>query len=128
MIQRNTIQCTLVLETVNQLKNHATADEVYERITKMHPSISRGTVYRNLNRLSETGQIQKIEIPGGAERFDHKCVGHYHVRCEKCGRVFDVDMDYMPELEKSIKDAHGFHFTGHNIIFSGICPECGKSE
>ena len=125
MIQRNTIQCSLVLETVNRLHCHATADEVYEAIVKEHPTVSRATVYRNLNRLSETGNIRKIEIPGGPDRFDHQRHEHYHVKCAKCGRVFDVDMDYNSDLEEKIKDAHGFQFTGHNIIFTGICPECG---
>ena len=125
MIQRNTIQCSLVLEAVNRLHCHATADEVYDVIVKEHPAVSRATVYRNLNRLSEMGNIRKIEIPGGPDRFDHQRHEHYHVKCAKCGRVFDVDMDYIADLEKRIKDTRNFQFTGHNIIFTGICPECG---
>ena len=125
MIQRNTIQCSMVLEAVNRLRCHATADEVYEAIVKGHPTVSRATVYRNLKRLSESGMIRRIEIPGGPDRFDHLQHEHYHVKCEKCAKIFDVDMDYIAGLEERIKDAHGFRFTGHNIIFTGICPECG---
>ena len=124
MIRRNTIQCALVLEAVNRLQCHATADEIYLEIKKEHPHISRGTVYRNLQRLCETGEIRKREIPGEADRFDHLCHDHYHVRCVKCGRVFDVDMEYMTGLEKTIKDTHGFVFTGHDIVFQGICADC----
>lgn len=124
MMRRNTIQCALVLDAVNQLRCHATADEIYQAIVQEHPNISKGTVYRNLQRLCETGEIRKREIPGGADRFDHLCGNHYHAKCEKCGRVFDVDMEYIPDLEKSIQDAHGFVFTGHNLVFKGICPEC----
>lgn len=128
MKKRNTIQYALVLETVNQLQCHATADEIYETINQAHPTVSRATVYRNLQRLSEAGKIQKVEIPGGADRYDHICRRHYHVRCIKCGRVFDVDMDYLEELEKSIHDRHGFTFTGHSIVFSGICPTCNPQK
>lgn len=124
MIKRNTIQCTLVLETVNKLQCHATAEEIYNAIIQEHPTISKGTVYRNLNRLAEMGQIRKMEIPGGADRFDHLCHDHCHVKCEKCGRVFDVDMEYITGLEKNIKDSHGFQFTGYDILFKGICPSC----
>lgn len=128
MIKRKTIQCTLILEAVNKLRCHATADEIYEEIIREHANISRGTVYRNLQRLSEMGEIRKREIPGGADRFDHLCHDHYHVRCVKCGRVYDVDMEYMLDLEKSISDNRGFIFTGHDILFKGICLECSNNS
>lgn len=128
MIKRNTIQRSLAFEAVNKLQCHATADEIYEEIVKNHPNVSRATVYRNLNLLSEIGDIRKIEMPGGADRFDHRCDNHFHVKCEKCGRVFDVDMEYVTDLEKSIKDDRGFAFTGYDILFHGICPDCQKSS
>ena len=124
MFRRNTIQRRLVLEAVNRLQNHATAEEIYDEIVREHPHISRGTVYRNLKQLSEAGEIRKLEVPGGADRYDHRTFSHYHVRCVKCGRVFDVDMDYIEHLEQSIRDDHGFIINGHDIMFSGICPEC----
>ncbi|RGY96276.1 transcriptional repressor [Clostridium sp. AM58-1XD] len=126
MIKRNTIQCSLVLDAVNKLRCHATADEIYDAIVKDYPTIGRGTVYRNLQRLTEAGKIRKIEVPGGPDRYDHQCHDHYHIICIQCGRLFDVDMEYFTDLEKSIRDTHGFQFTGHDIIFKGICPECRK--
>ena len=127
MTKRNTIQRSLVFEAVNKLRCHATADEIYEAIVTEHPNISRATVYRNLNSLSEMGDIRKIEIPGGADRFDHMCHDHCHVKCEKCGRVFDVDMEYITGLEKNIKNDCGFTFTGYDFLFRGVCPDCQKS-
>lgn len=124
MARRNTIQRALVLETVNRLHCHATADEVYDEIRKDNPTISRATVYRNLNLLSQMGQIRRIQIPGSADRFDHIPQNHCHVECEVCGRVFDVDMDFISGLEGGIRDPHGFDFTGYDIVFHGVCPEC----
>ena len=128
MMKRNTIQRSLVLEAVNKLRCHATADDIYDEIVKEHPNISRATVYRNLKLLSENGEIRRMEIPGGADRFDHQCHDHCHVKCERCGRAFDVDMEYITGLEKSIRDSHGFAFTGYDILFRGICPDCQKSS
>ena len=128
MMKRNTIQRSLVFEAVNKLQCHATADEIHQTIMKEHPNISRATVYRNLKLLSETGEIRKMEIPGGPDRFDHRIQEHCHVRCEKCGRVFDVDMEYITGLEKNITESHGFAFTGYDILFRGICPDCQKSR
>lgn len=122
--RRNTIQRSLVYEAVHRLQSHATAEEIYDEIVKQHPTISRGTVYRNLNRLAEEGEIRRMEIPGGPDRYDHRCHGHYHARCLQCGRVFDVEMAYLQDLYQAVTDAHGFAISGHDIIFTGICPDC----
>jgi Fur family ferric uptake transcriptional regulator/Fur family peroxide stress response transcriptional regulator len=124
MDKRNTIQRSLVLAAVKELQCHVTADEVYDTLVKKHPDISKGTVYRNLNLLSDIGEIRKVEMPGGADRYDHLCHKHYHAKCIKCGRIFDVEMEFITDLEKSIKDTRGFAFTDHDIIFKGICLEC----
>ena len=126
--RRNTIQRSLVYEAVHRLQSHATAEEIYDEIVKQHPTISRGTVYRNLNRLAEEGEIRRLEIPGGPDRYDHRCHGHYHARCLQCGRVFDVEMVYLQDLEKAVTDAHGFAISGHDIIFTGVCPDCQQNS
>ena len=124
MIIRKTIQCALVLDTVKQFRCHPTADEVYEAIIKEHPTVSRTTVYRNLQRLCETGEIQKVEIPDAADRFDRNCRNHYHTVCSQCGRIDDADMDYIADMQQKIKNSHGFVITGYEMIFKGICPDC----
>lgn len=128
MEKRNTIQRSLVLEAVNRLMCHATADEIYLAVAEKHPNISRTTVYRNLNVLSEMGKIRKIKVLGGADRFDHIYHNHCHVRCERCDRLFDVDMEYISGLEKNINNTNGFTFTGYDILFRGLCPDCQKAD
>lgn len=125
-MKRNTIQRTLILESIKKLKSHPTADELYTEISSAHPTISRGTVYRNLNQLAENGDIRRVEIPGNADHFDHCCEDHYHVRCLRCGKIFDVEMDYIPDLEKSIQNTNGFQLSGYDLIFKGICPDCSS--
>lgn len=127
-MKRNTIQRTLVLDAVNRLKSHATADEIYEAVIQTHPRISRATVYRNLNQLADDAEIQKLEMPDGPDRFDHILQRHYHAKCSRCGRVFDVEMDYMEDIISLVKDAHGFAIDGHNLVFTGVCPSCQQAD
>ena len=124
MQRRNTVQKELVMNAVSSLKCHATADEIYNYIKDKYPNVSKTTVYRNLNLLAEDGSILKVQIPGEAECFDHQVHDHYHIRCLKCGKVFDVDMDVIPDMEARIKADHGFVFLGCDIVFKGICPKC----
>ena len=128
MERRNTIQKELVLKTVQELKRHLTADEVYEFIKKSHPRIGKGTVYRNLGILAEEGAIRKVEVPDGPDRFDFTLKNHYHVRCVKCGEISDVDMEEISGLQDRIHDTHGIEFLNYDIFFKGICPVCREKE
>ena len=128
MERRNTIQKELVLNAVLEMHRHVTAEEVYAYIKKTHSTIGKGTVYRNLGILASEDKIRKVEVPGGADCFDFILKNHYHIKCIKCGNVFDVDMDEINNLESLVHDKHGMKFLDHDIIFKGICSECMHKE
>lgn len=121
---RNTVQRALVLDAVYNMRFHPSADDIYEEIIKTHPNISKATVYRNLNLLAENNEIRKVKISDGADCFDYKCYKHYHAKCSKCGKVVDIEMEYIKDLEKQIKNTHSFNFVDHDITFNGICSDC----
>ena len=122
--RRNTIQKDLVRNAVYEMKRHVTAGEVYEFLKKAYPTIGKGTVYRNLDILSEEGVLRKVEVPDGPNRYDFTLKKHYHVRCIKCGDVSDADMDEIPDLMRKIHDTHGIEFLDYDILFKGICLKC----
>ena len=118
------IQKDLVKNAVYEMKRHVTANEVYEFVKEFCPTIGKGTVYRNLDILVEEGDLRKVEVPDGPNRFDLTLKNHYHVRCVNCGEISDVDMDEIPDLMKKIHDTHGIEFLDYDISFKGICPKC----
>ena len=126
MKRRSTIQKELVKNAVFELKSHITADGVYEFIKKEHPTIGKGTVYRNLGILAEQGVIRKLEIPDGPDCFDYVPEKHHHVKCVKCGKLFDVDIMEMPDFLNSVKNTNGVKILDYDIYFKGICPACEK--
>ena len=119
---RNTIQRALVLEAVQSLHNHPTSADVYEVVRARHPNISRATVYRNLG-----GEVLRVEVPNGADRYDFLNKPHYHAKCRICGGVFDIDMPYQDDIVSQVSDAHGFTIEHHEIIFDGVCAHCKAS-
>lgn len=123
-MERNTIQLRLISSIVERMHPHATADEIYQEVIKEHPSVGKSTVYRNLAKMCEQGKLRKRIIPGRPDSYDLICTDHYHIRCVECDRVFDVDMDFVGDLEASVKDKHGFTFIAHDIVFTGVCPDC----
>ena len=128
--KRNTIQRKLVLDAVLSLHNHPTAEDIYQKIAKTHKSISRGTVYRNLNLLVEDRFISKVSLYDGADRFDYKLHRHNHVKCGECGNVFDApaandnELDELIRLNQAAAESSDFEILGYEIIFNGICPKC----
>ena len=59
-----TKQRQLILEAVRATNSHPTADELFQMIRRKLPTISLATVYRNLNFLSDIGEIRKLSMPG----------------------------------------------------------------
>lgn len=125
---RNTIQRALVLEAVRALHTHPTSADVYEAVREQHPSISRATVYRNLALLAERGDVLRVEVPNGADRYDFNIAPHHHVKCANCGRVDDVELVFEDNLLDRVKSACGFQLTGYQVIFEGLCPSCSGNR
>ncbi len=128
MQTRNTIQRQIVWQTVQRMHNHPTADMVYAAIAAEHPSISKATVYRNLHQLAAQGDIRCVPVTNGADRFDFQTKEHYHVRCSKCGAVYDVIAPHMDNLIEQIEDSSSVTVTRYDILFEGICSDCSGSQ
>lgn len=120
---KNTIQKTAIMNALMAL-DHPTADEVYECVHNEFPSISKATVYRILNRISDEGEISHIQIPGGADRFDTTLYVHHHLKCNKCGKIFDISVPELEGVEKRIKAENSFFIDGYCLVFSGLCSDC----
>lgn len=128
MIQhRHSRQRQLVLDAVLRHKNHPTADDIYIYVRKQDDKISRGTVYRNLNYLSEIGEIQQVKVQD-AVRFDWKTNLHYHLKCIHCGKIFDLDIPYNINEDENVAERTKFKIVRHQKVFEGICPTCQESE
>ncbi len=122
-MKRNTFQRMLVFNTLQRLE-HATADEMYRCIIQTYPSISKATVYRNLNTLLKESLISKVCMPNGSDYFDKTVEKHYHFQCKHCGRIFDLkEVPYMEHLNHIQEDGGG-KVEAHTILFSGICADC----
>ena len=125
---RMTRQRKVILEELQKVNTHPSADEIYEMVRKRLPRISLGTVYRNLEILSETGEIQKLKLGCTLKRFDGIADNHYHIRCLQCDRVVDAPVDFDPGIDHEIKHATDYQIIGHKLEFIGICPECLKNQ
>lgn len=117
-------QRELILNTILNNSVHPSADYIYETLKKDNPSLSLGTVYRNLSQLVDHGFIKKVSIPGCADRFDGHLHDHYHFVCDKCRKIYDIDLKSLNNINTSIESEFGLQITHTNISFRGICSKC----
>lgn len=124
--RRDTRQRKIVLETVRTHSDHPSADQIYLEVRAIDSRISRGTVYRNLNCLSDEGEINRVKIPG-ADRYDCRIDIHYHLICTECNAVIDAPLKYLSELDQAVAETTGYMIHRHRTVFEGLCPKCEKN-
>lgn len=118
-------QRELILDTLKESHSHPTAEELYTEVKKLLPSISLGTVYRNLNLLTEKGLIRKVESADSfSVRYDGRSDEHIHLLCTECNEMKDVDVDLFKLADEKIKEETGFTVLEHGVILRGVCKEC----
>lgn len=108
--------------------DHPTADMVYAGIKEQYPNISLGTVYRNLSLLADMGEIQKISMGDGADRFDGNPDHHYHFICTKCRSVIDLRMENIDHINVIAGQNFEGQIEGHVAHFYGTCGDCIKKS
>lgn len=127
MKRRVTKQRETVYDCLYKL-GHASADQVHQTINQEHPGFSLATVYRNLNVLADEGRIKRVHQGAYANYYDATTENHYHFICNRCQKIEDIDLSYMEDMNKKIKEKHQIEVLEHQIVFHGICKECQKSE
>ena len=121
---RKTVQQQIILKTLKLINKHPTVDELYLEIQKEHPIISKATIYRNIKRLTETGEVK--QIPGDAARYDISADYHSHFICEMCGVVVDIAYEVDRECDTESLKANGYDINRQEFYLYGVCPECKK--
>ncbi|MEG1931166.1 MAG: transcriptional repressor [Anaerovorax sp.] len=125
---RNTPQRNLIRGLLEGNYAHPTADDVYELARKENPSISRGTVYRNLNLLADNQEITRLRMPVGPDHYDFKTQNHYHFLCRNCNCVLDAQIPYDDGLNSETASIPGCKTEWHRLILVGLCPDCNKPK
>jgi len=97
---------------------------------KEHIDISRLTVYRQLEKLVKEGRVRKYLFDGETvssfRYIDPDERGHdaYHMKCEGCGVLFDLQCDEVDHVSQHILETHDFKVNGSKTVFYGQCKVC----
>jgi len=121
-----TVQRRVVLRAVLERDDHPTADQVFDVARDRVPGISRTTVYRVLDKLTELGLIRRLHHPGASVRFDGTIGRHHHLVCQKCGKVTDFTSAKLDKLPLPEVNRQQFEIQDFSVHCFGTCARCRK--
>lgn len=119
-------QRAAIIDFLSTRKDHPTAETVHASVREAFPNISLGTVYRNLSLLAELGEIQKLSVSDGPDRFDYIAAPHCHFYCRACDSMIDIDL-CIDDLEVRANEAFAGRIERSSVQFTGLCPDCKKT-
>ena len=126
MQRRNTDQKRVVLQCIDCL-GHATMEQVIENVHDVDSSISKSTIYRNVNVLLTENVIKKFKM-NQVEVYETIKEKHYHFMCKECGLITDLNAKELDERFGNLKEVEGNQIEEVEIYFSGICKDCLKKK
>jgi Fur family peroxide stress response transcriptional regulator len=113
-----------IFRTVMASSDHPSAEEVYERLQTVLPTLALDTVYRTLATFDELGIVRKLHLMNERTLFDANLIRHHHFICIRCKAVEDLywedfDATSLPEVVQNLGQVQSRHLELH-----GVCNTC----
>lgn len=130
VMQRNTRQRAEILALLDGLDEFRSAQQLHELLRSHGSSIGLATVYRAVQTLAESGEVDVLRTEDGesvyrrCERRSH----HHHLVCRSCGRTVEIDGPAAETWADQIGAAHSFVDVEHTIELVGTCADCRAAE
>lgn len=111
-----------------------TAREIYDSIKDQAGSLNQTTIYRNMDRLCEEGELVRYKEPNRNAWYyqysdEHKhCNRHMHAQCSTCGKIFHLEKPFVDEFTDRIRTMYGLDVSPSDTIIIGRCEDCGQME
>ncbi|RME02884.1 MAG: transcriptional repressor [Deltaproteobacteria bacterium] len=122
---RLTPQRLSILKVLEGNASHPTSEDIYRQVKKIHPSVSRSTVYRTLDTLVRAGEITEIPNRRTSTRFDTNDTPHQHVVCEACGRMEDIELSpSWIEACVPVEVRQRYEISPTGLVVYGFCGAC----
>jgi len=96
---------------------HPSADQVWARVKRRLPVLSRATVYNTLNLFVKKGLLREVIVTAGKVVFDPKVERHHHFVDEATGRIYDIDWNAL--RVSSVEALAGFEAREYEVVVRG---------
>jgi Fur family peroxide stress response transcriptional regulator len=120
-----TFQRQVIYEAVVDSREHPTPELIYEQVRQRIPSISLGTIYKNVKTFLDSGVLKEVTLHHGSLRLESNMTPHHHLVCSSCKAIFDIEESAVKpvQLPKTRLPA-GFAIKQCRVEFVGVCKGC----
>lgn len=101
-------------------------DELHQAVVQSLGAADYSTVFRAVTSMERDGLIKRIDLGDGKVHYELAEGHHEHIRCDSCGRVVEVPGCVLEDAERSVRSSTGFVVTSHQLLFTGVCPDCSS--
>src|SRR5690554_4377150 len=109
-----------VMEYLLANRNHPTVEQIYTKLKKQCPTLSKATISNSLSLFVEAGLVRVLTMEGKEARYDLDLENHGHFKCESCGDIFDFAIN----IDDCVADLDNCIVHEKHVLFKGICSEC----
>jgi Fur family transcriptional regulator, ferric uptake regulator len=122
---KNTPARTAVIKVLKSAKSPIDVEKIIEEVNK-ETAVNQATIYRILDLYTKKGIVERVELGEGKYRYELQAKHHHHLVCINCGKIEDVEVEKLSEIEDKIKDKKGFQVKSHSLEFFGLCKNCQR--
>lgn len=120
-----TFQRQVIYEAVVDSREHPTPELIYEQVRQRIPSISLGTIYKNVKTFLDSGVLKEVTLHHGSLRLESNMAPHHHLVCSSCKAIFDIEETAVqPVRLPTSKLPAGFSIRQCRVEFVGVCKTC----
>ncbi len=122
---RVTPQRAIILDAIESISGHFTAEDVYAAVQTVSAYINIATVYRTLELLRELEMITDSDMGTSAIHYALRTHGpHHHAICRTCGRSFEFPHALLATTIDRLNDEFDFVADAHHVVIFGWCTGC----
>jgi Fur family transcriptional regulator, peroxide stress response regulator len=120
-----TFQRQVIYEAVVDSREHPTPELIYEQVRQRIPSISLGTVYKNVKTFLDSGVLKEVTIHHRSLRLESNMTPHHHLVCSSCKAIFDIEESAVEPVRLPTSELPaGFSIKQCRVEFVGECKSC----
>jgi len=113
----------VIARVLSVSEDHPDAEELYDRVKAIDPSISMATIYRTMKLFEEMSIVSKRDFGDGRARYEKQSGPddhHHHMIDVQSGEVIEFYNQELEDLKKRIAAELGFELVDHHLELFGI--------